>query len=457
MTTYYVDSGASGANNGTSKTDAWTSIASAYSVAAGSIVLVSHTHDESSAVAMTIDFANGTIDNPILILSVNFATDALTFGAYLWTTPVTADLDMTIADTASRYSGFTFGRGDQLRLGDTSRHHVKFYDCTFEQHRTSSGAFGGLDVYGNQDSAPNSLWEFEDCTFTHVQTGGQPTFIGFGGNRAGDLSFRGCSISVSHTSGGNLINGPSVNAQSGLVTFEGCDLTGFSTLLNGVSNPLNQIKAVIRNCELRSGVTYSSGTIEDAAVNGHELLVEGCSNGTISGPELGLTRLQNKLGVVAADSTRYRTGGASDGTNNYSWSMATTAGALELFRPLASIPVLIWTSAGSFTLTIYVAFDSTETGGTVNDDDFWIEVLSPSEAGSPTAQHKWQTTRAGLLSTPTALATDSGSTWNGSNVGVARKVSVSISPAVAGPVIVRCFLAKPSISHCYVDPVIEVA
>ena len=50
MATYYVDSNATGLNDGSSWTDAWTSIASITAVAAGDTVLVSSAHSETTSV-----------------------------------------------------------------------------------------------------------------------------------------------------------------------------------------------------------------------------------------------------------------------------------------------------------------------------------------------------------------------------------------------------------------------
>ena len=88
MTIIYVDDTASGANDGTSKTDAYTSLASADGAgsSAGDEVWIAHTHNESVSVDTTYGFSGGTVADPIKVQSRNFTGDALTKGATLTST-----------------------------------------------------------------------------------------------------------------------------------------------------------------------------------------------------------------------------------------------------------------------------------------------------------------------------------------------------------------------------------
>ena len=119
--------------------------------------------------------------------------------------------------------------------------------------------------------------------------------------------------------------------------------------------------------------------------------------------------------------------------------------AIESLGALESLPITRHVEAASQTITLYLASSST-----LNDDDFWIEVESPSELSTATTQSKLRTTLGSITSTPTALTSDT-STWTGTGVGTAQKIEVPISPTIAGTVTVRCYLAKPS-TTVYVDP-----
>src|SRR5210317_30060 len=81
MATYYVDSNATGLNDGSSWTDAWTSIASATSVAAGDDVLVADNHYQG--MYPLPQFANGDPNNPIRLISSNKTSGSYSAGATL--------------------------------------------------------------------------------------------------------------------------------------------------------------------------------------------------------------------------------------------------------------------------------------------------------------------------------------------------------------------------------------
>ncbi len=69
MATYYVDNTAAGAADGTSWTDAWTSITSVAGLSAGDTVLFDHSHTESGATRIWAG-GTGSLDNPIRLITV---------------------------------------------------------------------------------------------------------------------------------------------------------------------------------------------------------------------------------------------------------------------------------------------------------------------------------------------------------------------------------------------------
>jgi hypothetical protein len=162
------------------------------------------------------------------------------------------------------------------------------------------------------------------------------------------------------------------------------------------------------------------------------------------------TQVFDLEGTIATSTARYRSSGAHDGSqaNAYSWEMTSDADASDFIAPLISPPITRWVQAGSQVLKIYVA-----SGVTLQNDELWIEVLSPSTAGIAAANY--QSSRADPLATPADLTTDSSSTWTGAGVGTKQYATVTIVPTIPGPVVVRVHLAKPS-TTVYVDPVIEV-
>src|SRR5262245_7581706 len=91
MASYYVRSGASGANNGTSWTNAYTVLGTAMSgKAAGDTFYVSEDHAESVGSSQT--YALGSVANPCRILCVNHSGSV---------PPVSADLRTTATITVT--------------------------------------------------------------------------------------------------------------------------------------------------------------------------------------------------------------------------------------------------------------------------------------------------------------------------------------------------------------------
>lgn len=84
MAVLYVDSAATGTNNGTSWVDALTSIEGLKGIqAAGDTVYFSHTHNETQSLAgdFALESVAASFSNPIKYLSANKDTGALTVGS----------------------------------------------------------------------------------------------------------------------------------------------------------------------------------------------------------------------------------------------------------------------------------------------------------------------------------------------------------------------------------------
>src|SRR5829696_6649358 len=99
MANYYVYSGAAGAANGTSWTNAYTTLANAIagSVAAGDTVYVAHDHAESTAASISHTWP-GTATSPVRVICANRAGSV---------PPVSADLANTATVTTTGNSPIT--------------------------------------------------------------------------------------------------------------------------------------------------------------------------------------------------------------------------------------------------------------------------------------------------------------------------------------------------------------
>jgi len=416
--TIYVNSAATGSNNGTSKTDAYTSIASATGAAAGDVVWISHTHSEALSASTNLAFNNATYAAPIRIVSVNFGTDAYQAGA-----------------TLSTSSGL-------LRLS-TGNGRLDFYGLSFapasnmEFHWT--GAAGTIELQG--------------CTIT---PGGAPllhrnvvvwknTTLNLSGSS--NAKFQGNSTPyATFTWRGGTLTPHASQLYFGWIQAGWNILVEDVTITGALSSRLLEDTASGFNMTFRRVKHGGIGSSQQTGIKGNAwILLDSCSSSsTITVPPVG-TQLFTINGTVQGDLTRYRTGGATDGlqANAFSWEMTKLAGD----GIIQSMP-----------LTRFL------------DPDASIS--------SATAKGIFTSTRCAPLATPANLDTDGVSTWNGSGVGTKQQIDhtltngdtltvyvasggtlnnddfwieVSEPDQVGGPVSVRCFLAKPS-TTVYVDP-----
>ena len=442
----YVDSAASGANDGTSWTDAYTAIASTLSVAAGTQILIDDGHSEDlGSGSVTLDWTNGTMDSPVEIYSVDKADDSYSPGAYIYNGG-SSNIDLKFEGNI-RVFGLTGKCRRFLYMNSANAKTFQRYeDCTFGW----AGGTGSKAFQIGRNSKPSELTHYISCHFDCSGASISRNFI----CQNAEFVFENCTFTeYAGTPSSELFTIGGVDCS---LTLRGCDLSDLELSTKGFlvwqATEAN-FKVLVQACKLPSAVLWIDGTPGSGQFRQSMLLVEGCTDGTISVPELGLTYKETQQGVVQSDLSRYRTGGADDGyqANAHSWEMVSSSMVGETTLRLEAPELRRWVDAGSQTITLYFAG-----GATLQDDEFGIDVCSPSEAGSPTTRCAVVSTRMTPLGTPANLDADGSSTWNGSGVGTVQKIDVAIAPTVAGWVTVRPWLAKPS-TTVYIDPRIAVA
>lgn len=411
MAIIYVDSSAAGANDGSSWANAYTSINSTNGAAAGDEIYVENNHSQGTMAA--IDWTNGLAENPVIISSRDSSDDSYTPATSAQFT--SSDMDWT--GGISVWGIYWDGSDDALLDADGERQ--EYIDCNVRAgdviNVTGRHCWTGCTINHNDFfNVTNSHIELHNCTLDQESNYSRATiFTGFG-----YILMSSCNIGAYDATLTGIGGGARVDIYSSIVP----DETPTATTANAQYVALN-------NC-------HTSAILNDT-------------------PPLAIRRTGDASGEVTTSTSSYRTGGADDGeqANAYSLQMATNANAIELYRPLVSPTFGKWLSGSETSIKVYVA-----SGGTLNDDDFWITVESPSEVASPnqTAQATFESTRMTLDGTPAALTTDSSSTWNGSGVGTKQEISVTIAPTIAGLCTVRAYLAKPS-TTIYVDPKIEAS
>lgn len=424
MAIIYVNSGAAGANNGTSWTDAYTSLASTTGAAAGDEIRVHKTHSQDPGASVTYNWSNGTEVAPVKIVCVDKdASDALSTGATIAQTVSGRNI---VLNGSFYMDGMTINAADGLTIATVNKSSV-YRNCTLGIVVTVNNR--NIDCTSN-----GSTIDMRSCTLNVTNASGSLVR----NNGSSKWTLVNCTINF-HAS---ATNGPTLSA-NGMFEFRSCIFGSVTNKFNlsGVSGTLKAI-----GCKLGTYTNLFNTTVGTGA----EGFVYDSVTGTITVPTVGLIGYICDRGTILGDATRYRTGGASnpDGTT-YSWSMAGSAAAEEQIRAVRSPPIARWVEGGSsITVTAYVAG-----GAEIYDDEFWIELEGPDD--SNTGQRYYADSRLSWRGTRAALASD-GSTWTGSGVGTVRKVSLTYTPDHDGLLVVRAAYAKTSGAAIYVDPFILV-
>ena len=440
MATIYVDSNASGANDGTSKTDAYGTFgAGITAMSAGDTLIIEETHSEtlSGTVTWTIP---GTFDNPSKIVCRDFTDDSLA----VMTGQISHNAsgrDITIESSGLYVYGLNLGNADDLSFERQNNGPCfqRWESCVFDW---SYNPGGSAAIYLGDTDTNNANFHLEFLNSSIDLTIDTGNWRGF--NLGKDALVVMDNFGFSGISQGVYALFENAFSNQSNVIIKNTDLSDFVDLIADMSYAGMSFQFI--RCKLNS----SYDVFPDGKIKAVVAVFESCSvDDPITNTPLTLSGKYAYFGDCVSTLSKYRTGGADDGgqANPYSWEMASTANAVELHCFVESPALVQWVDSGSQTITIYTATN----GVTLQDDEFWFEVVSPGEGGSPTAQGTFNTTRAEPLATPANLTTDSSSTWNGTGIGTKQKIEVSINPAVAGPIEVRCYLAKPS-TTVYVDP-----
>lgn len=429
---FYVDSAAGGANNGTSWTDAWTSIDSALTtVAAGEIIYIDDGHSENLAAVKAWTIV-ATAGNPYQILCVDKADDSLSSGAVIQSTG-SGSYTLVFGGSVYMY-GLNIQAGAWIRLDANEAGKVTVENCTL---RMGVNNAGGVLTAGYTNEA--SHIDLIDTTVHLDGTGSYVTYI--------NLRWR----------GGTLITDATIDyvfnqaGDGGSLHVTGVDLSAHSNNLVSIPASSRVIGPIlIECCKVSAGSTIADATPLGI---GSVWRMHHCDDGTDADPSYKMEE-RSYFGIVKVDTARYRTGGASDGvrSNPVSLEIASNASCKELYAFVESPPVCAWTAGDgstSYTYKIYFASDAT-----IQDDEAWMEIFLPNDA-STSSQAARQSTRMSPQSTPANITSDGSSTWTGTGVGTKQELSVAYTPDKPGPVIARIYLAKAS-DTIYVDPLIEI-
>lgn len=150
----------------------------------------------------------------------------------------------------------------------------------------------------------------------------------------------------------------------------------------------------------------------------------------------------------------YRTGGASDGVTPISWRIATNTNTTYPLINFDAPPITLWneTTGSAITATIHILTD----GVTLKDDEAWLEIMYLDDAGFPIGALVSDERPSQLAAAADQDASTATWTTTGITTPVKQKLSVTFTPQGKGFIQAKVRVAKPS-TTIYVCPQLEVA
>lgn len=427
MANWYVDSAATGANDGTSKTDAWTSITSAPAgIAAGDTVFVSHTHSQDTS------FSTLTWPDNTRVISLNFGTDAYQKGALVNNTFSSYTISSNLSNRVF-FNGMDFRiGGGSTRILTLGKGRVVFVDCDIRLLGTGTCLSTAVDTAGARIL-------LKSCS---IYAGSAVTQI-----------FSASNGSVRVT-GGAVIDAPAIslfiNAQSGVdFKADNFDMSVLPSTVNLAAGSNVNAICVFTNC--RTPTSWTGAPNSSALAQAQNVSMFNCDNADTNYK----LWIEGYAGSIRDETTLVRTGGATDGTTAIAWKMVSNANANEPLSRLVSPEMAIWneTTGASKTVTVEILHDSSTA---LTDAEIWLEVDYLGTSGVPLGVRA-SDQRATIMTTPADQASSS-ATWTttGMSNPNKQKLEVTFTPQEKGFFVGRVALAATS-KTVYVDPELAVS
>lgn len=392
---------------------------------------VSNNHAETQASAISYTANVGTITLPQKIICVS---DAAAPPTALATTG-------SISTTGANALSFTIGNEYIYGLVFNAGSAANAANLTTSGTAGSYGIFDNVTLKLNNTSVSSNIIPSNSGSSPATTTYINPTLI-FG-------SVSQLINGMIFTMAGGTIAGsgsaPTVLFQTSNKTWNAIlrdvDMSGVTGTVASATSLNAGNGASFQNCKIGSGATLASGTSNDPIAR---ITFANCDS---TGTNYRYF-IMNNLATVQQETTIVRTGSsATNGTTTISWSAVTTA-TVSYYTPFVSDEISIWnnTTGSTVTITLYLISNTT-----LNNDDLWAEAEYLGTSTSPLGSTV--NSKRGLMATAAALTSDS-STWGGSTNKY--KIVLTCTPQLVGPLKVRFYVAKPSVTS-YLDPYVYLS
>ena len=444
MATVYVSSvDGNNTDNGSTWALADATLAASLTAAgAGGTSYVDNAHNESAAANITLA-SPGTAASPTKAICVSRSTGE----------PPTATATTGVVASGGNFnltlSGFLYAYGLTFRVGtgtgqnsatllvgtnSNAAYWFRFEQCVFDLNTTSTTV--RLNIAGANANFDDRLVEFINTTLKFGSTS-QGILVN------GDVTWRGGSVDASGSAPTALFLANTGATATCTVLVEDVDLSalvGSSALVNLAQS--GSPRFLFRRCKLGSSVAITTGTHPGQGGPIVELIE--CDSADTN---YRFYR-QTYEATEQQETTIVRSGGASDGTTAISRKIVTSAN-VSTWKPYETMPVTLWCSAVSTTISIPTVTD----GVTLTDADAWIEVEYLGTSGNPLGVIASDRVSDPIFGSAANQTTDSTSTWTttGLTSPVKQTLSVTFTPQKSGLVRAKVCVAKAS-TTIYYDP-----
>jgi hypothetical protein len=436
MTIYYVDSNASGSNNGTDWANAYADISTALagSVTTDDIIYVASNHSKLYATDTTLTFPAG-----VKVYSVNSSTGAYAAGALESVDNGGNTRDFTFTTSVESFvflSGVNFTAEDNLYCSGVASRWVI---------NDSEINFGGGHTGENLGASTDAVWitiKNSEINFSTAGVAASTAFPVSGGSRLDLINVTSTGTPVSNLFGTGGNGGAIYNMSNCRLDLL---LKDTGTLIYELT--ANDDMVIINIDRCRMPANYSVITSGTWVLPNYEVKISSSGNAD----ESHYFYEENLTMIVEEDTTTYLTA-TYDGTTGFSTEIATTADTNDTNYArykLASLPNQDLTSDTTYEVEFTCA-------STLTDTDCWIELVRPDVTNE--ASGVLQSSRASdILAAGTTHTTSAASWTNGLTNDYKESLTVTGSAGVDNlSVDVYFCLARPSIT-INVDPAVTIS